>query len=531
MMKHQMVMIVVMLSIVLFAACNSTPQTATIEATAVSVVEDATSSPQPEATVEILPTAEFEPTETAVPMDEAESEPIDDNEARQLLQALLTPEGNHASEAVARIIAANDTRFISVFLELSRARQIGLIAHLNYAALIDGLEVLSGQSFDRDWAGWIKWYGATDLQPPPGFTTWKGILLSGIDPGFGEFLQDRYPSNIRPEEILWGGVLVDGIPALDYPTMIAPDEATYLNEWDPVFGIAINGEAKAYPLRILDWHEMANDIVGGVPVSLAYCTLCGAAIAYDGRSVDANGDEITYDFGSSGFLYRSNKLMYDRQTRTLWNQLTGEPVLGTLVDKDIKLELLPVVLTTWADWQAQHPNTLVVDEDTGFRRDYTPGAAYGNYFAAEETMFPVWLQDDVRPLKDQVYALNVDGVPKAYPLDLLTEAGVVNDQVGDTAVTLIANRGVVEVDGNNQYVGEVTYQAGGEVRAYARGEYVFTATDNPDEVVDEAGDIWQVTEEGLVAEDGRILSRINGHLAYWFGWYAFYPETKLYEGN
>ena len=170
-------------------------------------------------------------------------------------------------------------------------------------------------------------------------------------------------------------------------------------------------------------------------------------------------------------------------------------------------------------------------EDTGFRRDYTPGAAYGNYFAAEETMFPVWLQDDVRPLKDQVYALNIDDTPKAYPLDLLTEAGVVNDQIGDTAVTLIANRGVVEVEGNNQYVGEVTYQAGGEVRAYDRGDNEFMSTDSPDELVDQNGDVWQVTEEGLVAEDGRIAERINGHLAYWFGWYAFFPETELYESE
>ena len=531
--KCNLTIIFVMLTISLLTACGPAAPIVTSEATAEpETMEEEVNTPEPEATVAEPPAAEVMPTETAVSEQEMEEvTAIDDDEVRQLLQALLTPEGDHAAEAVARIIEANDPRFISVFLELSRARQIGLTRQLNYAELIDGLEALSGENFDRDWAAWIKWYGGSEHEPPPGFTTWKGILLSGMDPGFGEFLQDSHPSDIRIEEILWGGVLVDGIPALDYPEMITPAEAEYINDWDPVFGIAINGEAKAYPLRILDWHEMANDIVGGVPVSLAYCTLCGAAIAYDGRSVDADGEPITYDFGSSGFLYRSNKLMYDRQTRTLWNQLTGKPVLGSLVEGDIQLELLPVVLTTWADWQTQHPNTLVVAEDTGFRRDYTPGAAYGNYFAAEETMFPVWLQDDVRPLKDQVYALNIDDTPKAYPLDLLTEAGVVNDQIGDTAVTLIANRGVVEVEGNNQYVGEVTYQAGGEVRAYDRGDNEFMSTDSPDELVDQNGDVWQVTEEGLVAEDGRIAERINGHLAYWFGWYAFFPETELYESE
>ncbi len=493
-------------------ACRESPSEIARQATAVSesTTESATNTPAPQ------PTA----AETA-------STAIDDVETKNLLQALVTSPGN-AKDALERVVDARDTRFVAVLIEMFRARQIGLISHLDLAEIIAALETLSGEAYGENWASWIRWYGATELQPPPGFTTWKGILLSGIDPGFGEFLQDSYPSRIRPEEILWGGVRVDGIPALDNPTMITPEEAEYIDPWDPVFGIALNGEARAYPLRILDWHEMANDVVGGVPVSLAYCTLCGAAIAYDGRSVDANNEPIIYDFGSSGFLYRSNKLMYDRQTRTLWNQLTGEPVLGPLADGDIRLELLPVVLTTWADWQEQHPDTLVVSEDTGFQRPYSPGAAYGNYFASRNTMFPVWLQDNSLPLKDQVYALNVDGVPKAYPLDLLTEAGVVNDQVGDTAVTLIANRGIISVDGQNQYVGPVTYEAGAEVRAYDRGNHTFASTDDPDMVVDEIGDVWQVVEEGLVAEDGRILPRINGHLAYWFGWYAFYPETELF---
>ena len=356
--KRYLTIIVVMLTLILLAACGPAAPSATNEATAEPEMEAETSTPKPEPTVEEPPTAEVMPTETAVTNQEMEEvTAIDNDEVRQLLQALLTPEGDHAAEAVARIIEANDPRFISVFLELSRARQIGLTRQLNYAELIDGLEALSGENFDRDWAAWIKWYGASEHEPPPGFTTWKGILLSGMDPGFGEFLQDSHPSDIRVEEILWGGVLVDGIPALDYPEMITPAEAEYINDWDPVFGIAINGEAKAYPLRILDWHEMANDIVGGVPVSLAYCTLCGAAIAYDGRSVDADGEPITYDFGSSGFLYRSNKLMYDRQTRTLWNQLTGKPVLGSLVEERYSIRVAsrcPYDMGGLADTASQH---------------------------------------------------------------------------------------------------------------------------------------------------------------------------------
>jgi hypothetical protein len=210
------------------------------------------------------------------------------------------------------------------------------------------LETLSGQSFGENWFAWIEWYGTTSYTPPSGFTSWKGRILGVLDPGFADFLQDEFPSTIRVEEILWGGVLVDGIPALSNATMIPADESTYMEPDEPVFGISINGDHRAYPLRILDWHEMANDVVGGVPVSLAYCTLCGSGIAFDGRA--SNGE--TYTFGSSGFLFRSNKLMYDRETRTLWNQLTGEPVLGKLVGTGIKLDLLPVVLTSWEPWQA-----------------------------------------------------------------------------------------------------------------------------------------------------------------------------------
>jgi hypothetical protein len=159
-------------------------------------------------------------------------------------------------------------------------------------------------------------------------------------------------------------VPIDGIPPLENAPMIPAAEADYLLDEEPVFGVVVNGEARAYPLRIVDNHEMANDVIGGVPVSIAYCTLCGAAIAYDGRGPD--GQTIT--FGTSGFLYRSNKLMYDRPTRTLWNQLTGESVLGELADTDIRLDILPIVLTAWADWLAQHPDTLVLDRDTAFIR-------------------------------------------------------------------------------------------------------------------------------------------------------------------
>lgn len=508
------------LLIIFLVACEQTldRNSETIEPTVTAVaLPTATSLPAPTSTTS---TAE-PPSQTITPIAEEDIPP--------LLQDLLAAEADVAEEALQRMKESGDERFISVLLELYRARQLGLVRHLNYEAVLGALQTLSGQTFADNWPAWVEWYGATELEPPPGFTGWKGQLLSEIDPGFGEFLQDEFPAELRPEEIMWGGVLVDGIPALDYPTMIPAAEAAYLNPFDVVFGISINGDQHAYPLRILDWHEMANDVVGDVPVSLAYCTLCGAAIAYDGRATDADGQPITYDFGSSGFLYRSNKLMYDRQTRTLWNQLTGKPVLGELVGHDIQLELLPVVLTTWADWQEQHPDTVVVDMNTGYDRDYNPGAAYGGYFADTDTMFPVWQRDDALRTKDQIYALNLNDTPKAYNLDLLIEEAVINDTLGGEEIVLVSGNEIYKVDGEHWLLGLVQYEAGAEVRAFARDGRSFSPGPTPDIVMDEFDNEWQVTEEALISPDGETLPRINGHLAYWFGWYAFYPETLVYE--
>jgi hypothetical protein len=130
--------------------------------------------------------------------------------------------------------------------------------------------------------------------------------------------------------------------------------------------------------------------------------------------------------------------------------------------------------------------------------------------------------------KDRIYALRIDGTPKAYPVNDIIIEGVVNDQIGDTNVVLVANRGQVIVQGENQRIGAVTYDSGGEVRAFDRGDQEFAATDDPDIVMDSSGREWRVTEESLIGPDGETAPRINGHLAYWFGWFAFFPNTLVY---
>ena len=282
-----------------------------------------TTEPNPEATPAV-------PTSVDSPIPTPTRNRIDDPQL--VMETLATGDTEEVLAAIDAIRLAQDERFIPVLMELLHADLVGYSSRRAVFDRITLLQELSGQNFGQNWADWVGWYGSTDIEPPPGFLEWKAELFARIDPRFEGLLTGEIDPGLRPEEIVWGGVVVDGIPALDQAEMVDPAEVAYLTPEEPVFGLVINGDARAYPLRIMDWHEMANDVVGGVPVSIAYCTLCGSAIAYAGEASDG----VVYDFGSSGLLYRSNKLMYDRQTETLWNQLTGEPVLGPLVGTGVE---------------------------------------------------------------------------------------------------------------------------------------------------------------------------------------------------
>ena len=211
--------------------------------------------------------------------------------------------------------------------------------------------------------------------------------------------------------------------------------------------------------------------------------------------------------------------MYDEATLSLWSSLTGEPVVGRLVGKNLALPILPLTVTTWGDWKRRHPDTSVLSSKTGFSRDYTPGAAYGTYLASPETMFPVWKRDPVLNPKTIVFAVRRAGGAKAYPLDLLFRERVVNDVVGSDDLVLVAD------------------PASGAVRAYRRGGHVFA--EGPDGLLIEPSTraLWEGGEETLaprMSDAGPGVSvplpRVPGHRVYWFGWYAFFPETGLYRG-
>lgn len=377
----------------------------------------------------------------------------------------------------------------------------------------DALFRLTGQEM-KTWREAMLWQEAhPEIIPHPSYYDIKLRYFYNIDRNFSQFFSPetlkRENMKIRFEEITWGGVKVDGIPSLDNPEMIEASKANYLLDNDLVFGVEINGDVRAYPLRIMGWHEMFNDVIGGVPVALAYCTLCGSGILYE-TNLEGRKDRLT--FGSSGFLYRSNKLMFDRETSSLWNQFTGQPVVGELVDQDVKLKTRPVTITSWSTWQKRNPDTKVLSLKTGHFRDYDSGVVYKEYFASSELMFPALVSDEsVVQRKDYVFGIRDFGAAKAWPLKAFTRKTVINDQIGSKNIVLI---------------GDATTRT---VRSYERGDIEFEHGGSLESLKSDAGS-WVISENGLTGPNNEKLARVSGSISYWFAWENYLGKTsELYQ--
>ena len=525
------------------------------------------------------------------------------------------------------VAESGDPLFVAPLIDIAYFARSPEIAQ----RVLGTLNALTGDLLD--WKGFFEWAGANDIALPPHYDEFKGQLLAAfVDTEFSRFFQPgvMHSAAINLVEPVWGGVTVDGIPSLVNARQISPKDAidegyqfvdfcrdgdcSYPAADELVFGLSLDGDSRAYPLRLLNWHEMFNDVIGQAPlfdepdgdivcgfraptefdararsgegwvlisglsagcpregwlqleniqwldgeieigslpdiaageealetgfagrvpgraVMLAYCTLCGAGVLYDVSIADLSYTDLdgslielgatVLEFGSSGLLMRSNKLMYDRNTDTVWNAITGEPAFGPLTTSGIVLDVLPVVVSDWASWLEAHPDSSVLSLDTGFRRNYTNGAAYRPYFDGTELMFPSWQQDTALiENKEMVFALRLQGEAKAYPLATIIPERIIIDRVGNTDVVIIA-----EATPEREF-----FEPGGAaVRAYERQGRDFSAGDDGSTLVSEDGRSWRITEEALVAEDGERLNRIGGHLAFWFGWFGFYPDTLVY---
>lgn len=451
---------------------------------------------------------------------------VPDAEVAELVAALAADDAQAVEAAAARIEEVGDRRFIAVLIELLPASQMGIAGRAGYNRRVVALERLAGQPLGGDWLAWAEWYAGSELVPPPGFTDWKGALFSAFDPGFGSLLRGELPARVRVEGVHWGGVALGAIPALDDPLLVPAAEAAFLAPGEPVVGLEIGGDARAYPLRILDWHELVNDRVGGVPVAISSCSLSGSALVFE-RHV---GERVLH-FDTSGLLERSNKLMLDRETRTLWSQLTGRPVLGALAADDLALPAHPVVVSRFADWRARHPDTRVLSPQTGHQRSYRPGDPYGAYFASEHKLFPVFEGRRELPSKERIFGLAVDGHAAAFLLEGLVAARVVNERVGTDDVVLLADEGRIRVEAHSQTGGALVYDAGGAVRGYRRDGQRFHLGPDGVTLLDQAGRAWRITEAALEGPEGLRAPRLGGTLAYWFAWQSFHPRTKIWTGG
>ncbi len=438
----------------------------------------------------------------------------DDHPDIQLFLQAAAQDGNRAAEALREIGARWRVGYAGAIWDLARFVRPPSQQLFQFFRLVDFLQQQTGQSFGGDLARWHEWIWAQPYDPHPDYAYFKGLLYSQIDPRFEAFFPRGVESLIRLDQIVWGGVAVNGIPPLEYPQRLDAAAAEYLSDEHIVFGISLGGEARAYPKRILAWHEMALDRLGGVELTIVYCTLCGTVIPFE--SV-ADGRHIT--FGTSGLLYRSNKLMFDHETRSLWNTFEGVPVVGSLAGSGLRLIPRAVVTTTWAEWKSRHPATTVLSLDTGHRRDYSEGAAYRGYFSTDELMFQVPSMDDRLPNKAEVLVMRLDDAsldgrrqPLAIAASFLQRHRVFH--------RTFAGRNLVVVTSSQ-----------GANRVYDAQDVRFVRLLDDQRVVDERGRAWRVTEEALELDGDRGVGRVRvpAHRAFWFGWYAQFPDTELIE--
>lgn len=276
-------------------------------------------------------------------------------------------------------------------------------------------------------------------------------------------------SLIPADEIYQGGPPRDGIPALDKPKFISASKVGFLKKSDRVLGLKRNGKFKAYPISIMNWHEIVNDQMGHEKVVITYCPLCGTGVGFEAKS----GQRLL-TFGVSGLLYNSDVLLFDRETESLWSQIASKAIAGPM--KKTPLTLIPLEHTTWGSWKQRYPNSLVLSIDTGHSRDYTRDP-YAGYENSEGIYFPVAHRDPRYHPKERVLGIEINGKFKAYPFSELSQTnGAVKETFNGKALK-------IDYDAANQ-------------------------------------------SARIFDKNGNELPSITG---YWFAWYAFHPETFVFK--
>ena len=354
-----------------------------------------------------------------------------------------------------------------------------------------------------------------DVNNPSTTTTSSSITIAGkINSANAE---EEVKHIVPLDQIVSGGPPPDGIPSIDNPKFISVQQADKsLEDSELVLGLNINGDTRAYPLQILVWHEIVNDEVGGVPVAVTYCPLCFTNQVFN-RTIN-DGQEVI-EFGTSGKLYNSNLVMYDRTSQSLWSQALAEGIVGKYAGT--KLERVPFDIAYWKEWKQLYPDSKILSRDTGSNRPY--GAdPYGEYYTNSDVLFPVSNKDNRLGLKEIVVGFENKGQYKAYKLQEIENKKVINDQVNGKPIALFslypfmvrAYDPILE-DGIQKISLQFDYN-----------------TKNNKFTDKQTGSLWNFEGKAVSGQlKGKQLTRLPFDEGFWFEWVAFHPKTEIYSDH
>lgn len=332
-------------------------------------------------------------------------------------------------------------------------------------------------------------------------------------------------------EISSGGPGKDGIPPIDEPKFVSIDEANeWLGEDEPVVVVVIDGGsgpvARGYPIQILMWHEIVNDELAGMPIAITFCPLCNTAIAFDRKLPD---DETIYDFGTTGNLRHSDLVMWDRQTESWWQQITGEAIVGELTGA--VLTQVPAQILGWSTFKAQYPEADVLSQDTGFGRAYGQNP-YVGYDSITSSPFLFRQEADGRyPPMQRIVGVDQGGEQVAYIIDSLIDPRVANDTVGETDVAILLAPGVNAATDNSEIAEARDVGQIGVFERSVDGRVLTFESSGDTEFKDaETGTTWSVAGEAIDGPlAGTSLSGVPHVVVFWFAWAVSFPDTRIWS--
>jgi hypothetical protein len=365
---------------------------------------------------------------------------------------------------------------------------------------------------------------------PSAIPTTPPTLLPEEPPPTGaksQFSTDFSKHSVPYSEILSGGPPKDGIPAIDDPKFISVEEAdAWLEPQEPVVLVQVEDDARAYPIQIFMWHEIVNDTIGGVPVTVTYCPLCNTGVAFE-RTFDGQ----VLDFGTTGRLRYSNLIMYDRQTETWWQQATGEAIAGEFTGR--QLTFVPASMISWADFKAAYSHGKVLSRDTGYSRNYgrNPYTGYDDVNRSPFLYVGPETPGTLSPMA-RVVTVDLNGEAVGYPYDVLREVHVVNDTVGGVPIVVLWAPGTASALDAGSVAGGGDVGAATTFSRELEGQTLTFVFDG-DRILDEqTGTEWDVLGQAVSGSlAGSQLTPVVSINHFWFSWAAFRPETRVYSSD